>query len=52
MVGSCVFSDNTFFTDSMILDNSPPEATFFNSPKLPPLFAEKRNSRWSLPLLK
>ena len=36
----------------IILDNSPPEATFFNMPKSEPLFAENKNCNSSLPFVK
>ncbi len=45
-----MFSDNIFLIDNIILDNSPPDATFFNSPKLPPLFAENKKDKLSFPL--
>ena len=49
IVGNCIFSDNIFLIESIILDNSPPEATFFNSPKLPPLLAANKNDKLSFP---
>ena len=39
------------FITSIILDNSPPDATFFNSPYVLPLFAEKRKLSSSLPFI-
>ena len=52
IVGKLAYCDNIDFTASMIRDSSPPEATFFNSPKSEPLLAENKNCNWSFPFEK
>ena len=49
IVGKAILVASRCLIASIIRESSPPEAVFLSNPKLPPLLAEKRKERLSLP---
>ena len=52
IVGNFEYCANIAFTDNIIIDYSPPVATFFSKPKSDPLLAENKNCNSSFPFWK